>query len=157
LERRRFAHTATTIIIRTLARLMDIMGRIISWEACLSVRVPGFTADTMAADTTDAVIMTGATMVVITAEVTEAMAAVIMDVAGTKDTKVMVAGATTVVVIKAAEITATTATMEAGTRVVETAVITAAAAIAVVEIAFMGVEANPMAADTVVVDTGKSK
>src|ERR1700737_2035260 len=101
---------ATTIIIRTLARLMDITGRITLWEACLSVRVPGFTADTMAADITDAVIMVGATMAMITDEVTEAMTAVIMDAAGTKDTKVMVAGATTVVVIKAVEITATAAT-----------------------------------------------
>jgi hypothetical protein len=156
LERRRFAHTATTIIIRTLARLMVFTGRIILREACLSVQVPGFTADTMAADTMDAVIMAGA-MAVITAEVTEAMAAVIMDVAGTKDTKVMAAGATTVVVIKAAEITATAATTEAGIRAVEMAVIAVAAATAVVEIAFMGVEANPMAADTVAVGTAKSK
>jgi hypothetical protein len=128
---------------------MDITGLIISWEACLSVRVLGFTADTMAADTTDAVIMAGATMAVITAEVTEAMAAVIMDVAGMKDTKA--AGATTVVVIKAAEITATAATREAGIRVVETA------ATAVVEIAFMEEAVNHMAADTVAVGTGKSK
>jgi hypothetical protein len=119
---------------------MVFTGRIILREACLSVQVPGFTADTMAADTMDAVIMAGA-MAVITAEVTEAMAAVIMDVAGTKDTKVMAAGATTVVVIKA----------------VEMAVIAVAAATAVVEIAFMGVEANPMAADTVAVGTAKSK
>jgi hypothetical protein len=156
LERRRFAHTATTIIIRTLAPLMDIMGRIILREACLSVQVPGFTADTMAADTTDAVIMVGATTAVITAGVTEAMTAVIMDAAGSKDTKVLAAGATTVAVIKAEEITATAATTVAGIRVVETAVIKAAEATAVVEIAFMGVEANPMAADTVV-DTGKPK
>ena|ERR1700676_4238261 len=154
LECRRFAHTATTIIIRTLARPMDITGRIILLEACLSVRVPGFTTDT-----TDAVTMAGATMAVITAKVTEAMAAAIMDVAGTKDTKVMAAGATTVVVIKAAGITATAATTEAGIRVVETAVITAAAeaATAVVEIAFMEEAVNPMAADTVAVGAGKSK
>ena len=105
------------------------------------MQVPGFTADTMAADITDAVIMVGATMAMITDEVTEAMTAVIMDAAGTKDTKVMVAGATTV----------------AGIKVVETAGITAEAATAVVEIAFMEAAVNPMAADTVAVGTGKSK
>ena len=151
LQRRRFATTATMIITRMLARLMDITDQITSQEACLSGLVPGSTADIMAAATTDVAITAGDTAAVIMVEVNEAMTAAIMDAVGTQDTKVMAAGAITV--IKAVEIT-----LMAATTVVATVGITAAVeVVSMVETTFTAGAVNHTAVNTVAVDTGKAK